>query len=190
MKRREFLGLLGITVTWPLAVHAQQAGKVPRIGYLVLRASPSAEDEAFKQGLRELGWIEGQNIAIEYRWAAGQSGPPRRPWQRSWSACRWTCIVAAGTPVVQAAKAATQSIPIVMRRLPDPVRTGLVASLARPGGNITGMSRHVPELAGKRLDLLRDLLPASPAWPSWPMGVIPPTGSSSRKPRTPPSDSA
>ena len=72
MKRREFLGLLGIVVAWPLAAYAQQTAKVPRIGYLALRASPTAEDEAFKQGLRDLGWIEGQNIAIEYRWAAGQ----------------------------------------------------------------------------------------------------------------------
>ena len=89
MKRRKFLSLLGLVVTWPLTAHAQQPAKVPRIGYLALRASPSEHDEAFKQGLRELGWIEGQNIAIEYRWAAGQVDR-LPPWQRSWSACRWT----------------------------------------------------------------------------------------------------
>jgi ABC-type uncharacterized transport system substrate-binding protein len=156
MKRRVFLSLLGAVVVLPLIAHAQQP-KVPRIGYLSLRSRPSTEDEAFKQELHDLGWIEGQNIVIEYRWGTGQvdhlpalaAELVRLPVD---------LIVALATPVVQAAKAATQSIPIVGLAA-DPVGTGLVASLARPGGNITGMSNIGPELAGKRLERLRDLLP-------------------------------
>src|SRR5262245_54585950 len=124
----------------------------------IVQASPAAEDEAFKQGLRELGWIEGQNIAIEYRWAAGQVA--RLPaLTEELIRLPVDMIVALATPVVQAAKAATPSIPIVGLAA-DPVGTGLVASLARPGGNITGMSGIGPELAGKRLERLRDLLPS------------------------------
>ena len=125
MKRREFLSLLGLVVTWPLAAHAQQTAKVPRIGYLALRASPSEHDEAFKQGLRELGWIEGQTIAIEYRWAAGQVD--RLPaLAEELVRLPVDCIVALATPVAQAAKAATQSIPIVM--------TGVRSGRNGPGG--------------------------------------------------------
>ena len=156
MKRRAFLSLFGTVVAWPLVTYAQQP-KVPRIGYLALRASPSELDEAFKQGLHELGWIEGQNIVIEYRWAAGKAD--RLPaLAEELVRLPVDLIVAWATPVVQAAKAATQSIPIVGLAA-DPVGTGLVASLARPGGNITGMSGIGPELAGKRLELLRTLLP-------------------------------
>ena len=160
---------------------------MPRIGYLTLRAGPEAEDEAFKQGLRDLGWIEGQTITIEYRWAAGQVD--RLPTLAA-ELVRLPvdCIVARSTPSIQAAKDATQSIPIVMTSVADPVGTGLVASLARPGGNITGMSGISPELAGKRLERLRDLLPTLLRVPSWRIGVIPPTGSTSRKRRAPLSD--
>ena len=143
---------------WPLAAYAQQTAKVPRIGYLTLRASPTEFEEAFTQGLRELGWIEGQNIAIEYRWAAGQTDR-LATLAAELVRLQVDCIVVGGTPVAQAAKAATQSIPIVMLSVADPVRTGLVASLARPGGNMTGMASIDPELAGKHLELLRDLLP-------------------------------
>src|SRR5438093_2358118 len=108
MKRREFLGLLGLVATWPLATYAQQAVKVPRLGYLALRAGPTADDEAFKQGLRELGWIEGQTIAIEYRWAAGQTDR-LATLAAELVHLQVDCIaVAGGTPAVQAAKAATQ----------------------------------------------------------------------------------
>ena len=139
-----------VLLTAPLAAHAQPPAKMPRIGYLALRAL-AAEDEAFKQGLRDLGWIEGQNIAIEYRWAAGQM--ERLPaLAEELVRLQVDCIVVRSTPVVQAARDATQSIPIVMVLAADPVRTGLVASLARPGGNITGMSVIDPELAGKRLE--------------------------------------
>jgi putative tryptophan/tyrosine transport system substrate-binding protein len=143
----------------PLAAHAQPSAKVPQIGYLALRAGPAAEDEVFKQGLRDLGWIEGQNLAIEYRWAAGQVD--RLPaLAEALVRLKVDLIVAWATPAVQAAKDATQTIPIVMTWVADPIRSGFVASLARPGGNITGTSNIQPELAGKKLELLRALLPS------------------------------
>src|SRR5712691_1950569 len=141
----------------PRAAQAQPLVKMPRIGYLTLRAL-AAEDEAFKHGLRDLGWIEGQNIAIEYRSAAGQV--ERLPaLAAELVRLQVDCLVTRSTAVVQAAKDATSSIPIVMVLAADPIETGLVASLARPGGNITGMSSSSPELAGKRLEQLRDVLP-------------------------------
>jgi putative tryptophan/tyrosine transport system substrate-binding protein len=160
--RRNTVGvivMLVLGILWvPLAAHAQLPAKMPRIGYLTLRAGPTADDEAFTQGLRDLGWIEGQTIAIEYRWAAGQV--ERLPaLAAELVRLQVDLIVAAGTPVIQAAKDATQSIPIVMTLVADPVGTGLVTSLAQPGGNITGMAGISPELGGKRLERLRDLLP-------------------------------
>jgi putative tryptophan/tyrosine transport system substrate-binding protein len=137
---------------------AQQAKKVPRIGYLSFAAKPSARDEAFTQGLRDLGWAEGQNITIEYRWAAGKVD--RLPvLAEELVGLKVDLIVAPATPAVQAAKDGTKTIPIVMGPNAHPVRMGFVASLARPGGNITGMSLIMPELAGKRLELLREILP-------------------------------
>ena len=137
---------------------AQQTKKLPRIGYLTLRTGPTENDEAFLQGLRDLGYIEGQNIAFEYRWAANKvdrlSGLAEELVRM-----KVDIIVASSTPDVQAAKKATRTIPIVMTGTADPVGTGFVASLAQPGGNITGMSLMLPELAGKRLELLRDILP-------------------------------
>jgi putative ABC transport system substrate-binding protein len=142
----------------PLAAHAQPPAKAPQIGYLALRTGPAAEDEVFKQGLRDLGWIEGQNLGIEYRWAAGQVD--RLPaLAEELVRLPVDLIVAWSTPAVQAAKDATQTIPIVMTWVADPIRSGFVASLARPGGNITGTSSIQPELAGKKLELLRALLP-------------------------------
>jgi putative ABC transport system substrate-binding protein len=148
------LGMLMV----PLAAHAQPA-RLPRLGCLALRAGPAPEDAVFTQGLRDLGWIEGQNLAIEYRWAAGQVD--RLPaLAEELVRLQVDCIVAWATPVVQAAKDATQTIPIVMTWVADPLGSGFVASLARPGGNITGMSLMMPELAVKRLELLRELLPS------------------------------
>jgi putative tryptophan/tyrosine transport system substrate-binding protein len=141
-----------------LAAHAQPSAKVPTIGHLALRAGPAAEDEAFKQGLRDLGWLEGQTIAMEYRWAAGQMDH-LPTLAEELVRLQVDCIVAWSTPVVQAAKDATQTMPIVMTWVADPIRSGFVASLARPRGNITGTSNIQPELAGKKLELLRALLP-------------------------------
>lgn len=140
-----------------LPASAQEAKKVARIGYLTLRGGPSGQDETFKQELHQLGWIEGQNIAIEYRWAADKAD--RLPaLAEELVHLKVDVIVAWTGPVVQAAKNATSTIPIVMWAA-DPVGTGLVASLARPGGNITGLSLILPDLAGKRLELLREVLP-------------------------------
>jgi putative ABC transport system substrate-binding protein len=131
---------------------------VPRIGYLSLASQPSLREEAFLQGLRELGWIDGQSISIEYRWASGN--PDRLPaLAEDLVRLNVDLIVAVATPVIQAAKNATSAIPIVMPSAADPVGSGLVASLARPGGHVTGMSHMHPELAGKRLELLKELLP-------------------------------
>ena len=146
---------------WPLAAEAQQAGKVPRIGYLSwgsLASGPNPYRDAFLQGLRERGLIEGQNIAIEYRSAEGRFD--RLPdLAAELVLLKVDVIVTSTTPAIQAAKQATSTIPIVMAVAGDPVVTGLVASLARPGGNITGLSQLAPELAGKRLELLKETLP-------------------------------
>ena len=146
-------------LTAPLATDAQQPGKLPLIGHLALRAGPGAEDEAFKQGLHALGWIEGQNLASEYRWAASQVD--RLPaLAEELVRLQVDCIVAWATPAVRAAKDATQTIPIVMTWVADPIGSGFVASLAQPGGNITGTSLMHSEVVVKRLELLRALLPS------------------------------
>jgi putative tryptophan/tyrosine transport system substrate-binding protein len=140
------------------AVEAQQAAKAPRIGYLSLAAKASPRDEAFVKQLRDLGWVDGQSIYIEYRWAAN------KPENLAALAdelvnMKVDVIAAAATPAVQAAKNATKTIPIVMISVADAVGSGFVASLAQPGGNITGTTNILPELAGKRLDLLKEVFP-------------------------------
>jgi putative tryptophan/tyrosine transport system substrate-binding protein len=150
------LGPLLLALSFP--VEAQQVKKVPRIGYLSLAAKPSELDEAFKQGMSDLGWVEGQNIAIEYRWAANMADH-LPSLAEELVRTKVDIIVASATPAVNAAKNATKTIPIVMGPTADPVGSGLVASLARPGGNITGVSLIMPELAGKRIELLREVLP-------------------------------
>ena len=160
MKRREFISLVGAAATWPLAAPAQQVGKMPQIGYLGV-SSPSLEPhyvEAFRQKLRELGHVEGKNIAIEYRWAEGQDD--RLPNLASELVrLKPDVIVTTGTPGAVAAMQATKTIPIVMASSADPVGSGLVASLARPGGNVTGFTILGPELEGKRLELLKQAVP-------------------------------
>ncbi len=147
---------LGIFST-PLSVNAQQATKVPRIGFLLVTASPHWE-EAFRQGLRDLGWVEGQNIAIEYRWAEGKL--ERLPdLAAELVRLKVDVLVAETTPAALAAKNVTKTIPIVFVRVSDPVGSGLVASLARPGGNVTGPTSITLELSGKRLELLKEALP-------------------------------
>jgi ABC-type uncharacterized transport system substrate-binding protein len=131
---------------------------VPRIAYVVGHSEPMELDEAFRQGLRELGYIEGQNIIIEYHWGAGKEGSLPNLFAE---VMRRTpeIIVTGTTPWVLAAKKATRTIPIVMTNSSDALRDGLVASLARPGGNVTGVSIFLPELSGKRLELLKETLP-------------------------------
>ena len=163
MERRAFISsvILGL-LTVPLAAEAQQAASLPRIGFL---APASLSDprvppyiRAFQEGLRELGYVEGRNIAIEFRWAEGQY--ERLPGLAAELVrLNVNVIVAAGPNAIQAAKQATATIPIVMAAVGDPVGTGFVASLARPGGNITGVSNMLPDLVGKQLELLKEVLP-------------------------------
>jgi putative ABC transport system substrate-binding protein len=137
---------------------AQQPKKMPRIGYLSLAAKPDVRVEAFVQALRELGWVNGQNIMIEYRWAAGKVDS-LAALAEELVGLKVDIIVAAATPAVHTAKNATKTIPIVMTGVADAVGSGFVTSLAQPGGNITGSTNILPELAEKRLGLLREILP-------------------------------
>jgi putative tryptophan/tyrosine transport system substrate-binding protein len=160
MKRREFITLLGgAAAAWPLVARAQQSGKLPTIGFLgaTTASFQSQHIAAFVRRLRELGWIEGHTVAIEYRWAEGR---PERFAEIATEFVRLKVdvIVTLGGAVL-AAKQATSVIPIVFAAAGDPVGGGLVASLARPGGNITGLSVQAPDLAGKRLELLREIFP-------------------------------
>src|SRR5258707_1363141 len=161
MRRREFIALLGSGVVgWPLAARAQQSAKVPRIGYLG-GATPSAQGQwlaAFVQRLRELGWIEDRTIAIEYRWAEGRSERFAEI-AAEFVRLKVDVIVTWGTASVVAAMQVTSVIPIVFATAGDPVGTCLVASLARPGGNVTRLSNHAGDVAGKRLELLREVVP-------------------------------
>ena len=151
------LGLLAV----PFAADAQQAGKLPRIGVLHIGSPPTGPApnvEVLRQALRDLGYVEGQTIAFEYRWAEGRFD--RLPeLAAELVALKVDIIVATAGPSVRAAKQATNTIPIVMAPVADPVGAGFVASLARPGGNITGLSFMVPDLSAKRLELLRELVP-------------------------------
>jgi len=150
--------LVALTLAPPGLAEAQQTEKMRVIGYLSPADGPTVATEVFKRGLRELGWIEGQNLKIEYRWAANKAD--RLPaLAEELVRLNVDLIVGQSTPAVQAAKTATTTIPIVMGAAADAEGSGFVASLARPGGNITGVSMMMSELAGKRLELLRELVP-------------------------------
>src|SRR5262245_9041401 len=161
MRRREFITIIaGAAAVGPLAARAQQPGKLPTIGFLGSTTASIASNwvAAFVRRLRELGWIEGDTVAIEYRWAEGRK---QRADELAAELVRLPVdvIMTYGTQTIQAAKQATNSIPIVFALPGDPVATGLVASLARPGGNLTGLSSQGTDIATKRLEILRETLP-------------------------------
>jgi putative tryptophan/tyrosine transport system substrate-binding protein len=161
MRRREFITLLGgAAASWPIVARAQQTGKLPIIGFLGA-ATASARSQwvaAFVQRLHELGWIEGRTVAIEYRWAEGRSERFAEI-AAEFVRLKVDVIVTYATPPAIAAKEATAVIPIVSAVMGDPVGAGLVASLARPGGNVTGLSNQSADLAGKRVEHLREVFP-------------------------------
>ena len=159
--RREFITLLGGAAAWPFAARAQQQpGKLPTIGYSG-GGTPLTESQrvaAFVQRLRELGWTEGRTVAIEYRWAEGRNERAAEI-AAEFVRLKVDVIVTYATPPTLTAKQATSAIPIVFAVAGDPVGTGLVANLARPGGNVTGLSVLATDLAGKRIELLREVIP-------------------------------
>jgi ABC-type uncharacterized transport system substrate-binding protein len=159
MKRREFIALLGsAAVAWPLAARAQ--AKAATIGLLGTgnAAAQSQWTAAFVQRMRELGWVEGRNLTIEYRWADGRT-ERLSELANELVRLKVDVIVTHNTPGPLAAKQATSAIPIVFATAGDPVGTGIVANLARPGGNVTGLSSQSPDVAGKRLELMREIIP-------------------------------
>jgi putative ABC transport system substrate-binding protein len=161
MRRREFITLLGGATAWPLAARAQQAAKLPTIGSLGA-GTPSSHGQwvaTFVRRLNELGWIEGRTVAIDYRWAEGRTERAAEM-LAEFVQRKVDVIVTSGTGMVLAAKQATSVIPIVFAAAGDPVGTGLVTSLARPGGNVTGLSIQQTDIAAKRLELLREVVPS------------------------------
>ncbi len=159
MRRREFITLLGGAAAWPLAAWAQQAAKVARIGYLSLGPASawSSRVEALRAGLRDLGWVEGKNIVIEFRWADNVDQLPGLAAELV--RMKVDIIFASSSTMVEPARQATKTIPIVFATHADPIGTGHVASLPRPGGNITGLSELTTEIDAKALEMLKEAVP-------------------------------
>jgi putative ABC transport system substrate-binding protein len=163
MKRRDFITLLGGAVAWPLAAHAQQPERMRRIGVLIPYAADDPEGQAriaaFLQGLQQLGWTEGRNVRIDYRWSAGDADRARR-YAAELVALAPDVILASGTSTVGPLLQATRTVPIVFPVIGDPVGAGFVDSLARPGGNATGFMSREYSLSGKWLELLKEIAPS------------------------------
>ena len=164
MKRREFIALLGgAAATWPLAARAQQPERMRRIGVLLSTAADDPESSArtasFLQGLQQLGWIEGRNLRIDIRWAAGDAELYRK-YAAELVALAPDIILASSSPTVAALQAATRTVPIVFAHAVDPVGAGFVDSLARPGGNATGFVLFEYGISAKWLELLKEIAPA------------------------------
>ena len=159
MRRREFITLLGGTAAWPLAARAQQPANVARIGFLRFgpAASATGRVEALRTGLRQLGYVEGKNIVIEFRWAETLDQLPELAAELA--RMNVDAIFAMGSTEVEAARQATKTIPIVFATHADPVGLGHVASLARPGGNITGLTIILTDLVAKELEILKEAVP-------------------------------
>ena len=161
MKRRDLI-LASVAAVCTGAAHraaAQATERLRRVGFITLRSGPNEYDAAFREALRRLGYVEGQTIRIDYRWAAGSEQRADKL-AAEMLAAKPEVIVAATTPAIRAAMRATKEVPIVIAAAADPVGSGLVASLARPGGNVTGLSLVSPDTAAKRLQLLQELIPA------------------------------
>ena len=158
MRRREFITLIGAAATaWPVAAGAQQSGKLPIIGFLGTVTPSTWPYQAFDRRLRELGWIDGKTIRIDYRWAAGNA-ERISAYAADFVQAKVSVIVTGGNGVA-AVKQATSTIPVVFAMAVDPVGSGFLDSLSHPGGNVTGLSLEGPDLAGKRLELLREVAP-------------------------------
>jgi putative tryptophan/tyrosine transport system substrate-binding protein len=162
MRRREFVSLLGGAAAWPLAARAQQQRRIWRVGFLAIPLRPavleSSRYAAFAQGMRKLGYVEGDNLAIEYRFAEGKAERLSNLVAELLE-LKPDVLVVAGTPAVRAAQEATTSIPIVMATTNDPIGSGFVQGLARPGGNITGLSNLSTDLSPKLMEMLRSIAP-------------------------------
>jgi len=160
IRRREILIQLGGAAAWPLAERAQQRERAQRIGLLWPGAPPDRWDAAFPEGLRAHGYVEGRTLLLEHRWADGNQ--ERLPvLAQELARLPLDVIVTTSAPAILAVKGATTTIPIVFAGTSDPVRTGFAASLARPGGNLTGLSLMAPDLAGKRLELIKSVVPGA-----------------------------
>ena len=160
VRRREFIKMIGVTLAWPLGARAQQPPKLPTIGFLGLSTLSAQREttDAFVQRLRELGWTEGRTVAIEYRWAEGNTERSAAI-TKEFVRLEVDVVVTQGTSIVLAAKQVTSDIPIVFASAGDPLGNGLVANLARPGGNVTGLSSQSSDSVGKRFELLRLIVP-------------------------------
>jgi putative ABC transport system substrate-binding protein len=160
IRRREFIALLGGAAVWPIAAHAQQPTKIARIGFLGVTTQSGVEGRLgrFRAGLRDLGYVEGQNLFIDFRWAEGNYARLVE-FAAELIGLKVDILVTSTTPGTLAAKQATTTMPIVMVVSGDAIATGIVASLARPGGNVTGSTFFGPELLAKRLELLKEIIP-------------------------------